>query len=109
MHKCAAGQLDLVDSGGPEERGLVWKWLKGEATSPLAPGNPVSTDAHALCMYVGTASLVVQADAPAGGTCAGEVCWAATEDGYLYKDRRRTPNGMFFSCAISLADIRYGR
>ena len=37
----------------------MWKWLKGAATTLQEFGNPAGTTAHTLCVYAGTASIVV--------------------------------------------------
>ncbi len=41
-----------------------------------------------------TAAVVMEANVPAGGTCAGKACWKSTSKGPRYKDRSRTNDGL---------------
>jgi cysteine-rich repeat protein len=91
----------LKDKGGVAKDKLIWKWIKGEHTGFLDFGDPVTTDGYRLCIYEGPgASLLVSADAPPGGNCAGKACWKALgknpagSKGYKYKDKEQTPNGL---------------
>ncbi|HYD49306.1 MAG TPA: hypothetical protein VEB21_13200, partial [Terriglobales bacterium] len=73
---------------------VKWRWKAGINTPISADfGDPINSDTYALCVYDGT-DLVAQADAPAGGTCAGKPCWSERRGSFRYKDRDRTPNGM---------------
>jgi hypothetical protein len=42
----------------------------------------------------GTATLKLQADIPAGGTCTGGPCWDATSKGFTYYNPDTTPDGV---------------
>ncbi len=71
-----------------------WKWLRGDETQTSEFGDPVTTDDFALCIFDG-ANLVLQLDAPAGGTCGGKPCWKPISiKGFTYKDKERTPDGI---------------
>ena len=57
-------------------------------------GDPVNTDAYSICVYDNSA-LELQADLPAGGTCAGKPCWKGkAPKSFKYKDKPGTPNGI---------------
>jgi hypothetical protein len=78
---------------------LQWKWRKGAITSKADFGNPLSTAGtqYRLCIYDGTARLILDAAIPAGGTCGGprpRACWKRTAKGYEYYDKERTPDGI---------------
>jgi len=85
----------LVKNGPtPTKDKLVWKFLKGPATTAGDFGSPTTTDDYELCIY-GGGSLLTSATAPAGGTCAGRPCWKDRGvKGYKYVDRDTTPNGI---------------
>jgi hypothetical protein len=91
-------QLSLKDTGDPSKALLGWKWTRGEETSLLALGDPVASDAYALCLYDETGvtpELIMAAAAPAGGTCAGKACWKpAGATGFGYGDKDLTPHGL---------------
>ncbi len=87
--------LTLKDKSNNKQDSLVWKWLKGEATTLADFGDPLSTNGYWLCVYNGAAQLVLGVTAPAGGTCNGKPCWKATgTTGFKYKNKLRTPDGV---------------
>jgi hypothetical protein len=45
-------------------------------------------------MYDGSDALILNDQAPAGGTCDGNACWRAFKRGYKYIDRELTPDGL---------------
>jgi hypothetical protein len=58
-------------------------------------GDPLATDDYALCVYDGSATLLLRATAPAGGTCGSRACWKAKgTTGLGYKDPLRDPDGV---------------
>lgn len=78
-------------------RQAKWTWSKGAATSVGDFGDPLASDGYALCIYDGIdagARSILEATAPAGGTCASQPCWRATPTGFLYADAEKTPDGM---------------
>jgi hypothetical protein len=84
----------LKDRSPDSKDSLVWKWVKGAATAKADFGDPLTTDAYALCIYDG-ATLAVGATAPAGGTCAdNKPCWTEKAKGFQYKDKDLTPDGL---------------
>jgi len=87
-----ASQIVLADRARDRRDLLTWKWTKGAGTLKTAFGDPSTTTDYALCVYdriAGTPALVVAARIPAGGVCAGKLCWRATKRGFRYAD----PNG----------------
>lgn len=65
---------------------LVWKWLKGAATTLGELGMPTGTTNYTLCLYSGTSSAAVAI--PAGAS------WQALgTKGFKYKDSTGTPDG----------------
>jgi hypothetical protein len=98
--------LVLRDRGSDEQDMLSWKWMRGGATEAGAFGDPMARDDGTLCVYDESGSeprLVIQARAPAAGTCPGarhgRPCWRemgrrGRRSGYLYRDAERTPDGI---------------
>ena len=77
---------------------LIWKWIKGSATSKADFGSPLTATSYQLCVYNGTPSLILSALAPAGGFCdpsnPTKACWSEKTTGYNYKDKEFTPKGI---------------
>jgi hypothetical protein len=83
-----AAQLTL----GTKQPELSWKWAKGEATTLADFGDPVHTDAYALCLYDESGSApttLFRAMVPPG---AG---WrAAGRNGFAYKNKAGVAGGV---------------
>jgi hypothetical protein len=66
------------------------------ATEPL--GTPCDDGNQCTTVFdesVAPPSLFLRSRAPAGGACAGEVCWKRSGDsGFSYRDRDATPEGL---------------
>jgi cysteine-rich repeat protein len=93
-----SGRLIVRDETRDGRDVLEWKWTGGAATPLAALGDPITRDAYRLCLYdlaAAEPTLRLSAAAPAGGTCAGRPCWRANrDDGFRYRDRDRTPDGI---------------
>jgi 6-phosphogluconolactonase (cycloisomerase 2 family) len=93
----AVGQkalLLLKDQDPDDKDQLVWKWIKGEATTKPDFGDPDGSDEYGLCLY-DAAGFAASWIAPAGGICAdGKQCWAEKPTSFKYKDKDLTPNGL---------------
>jgi hypothetical protein len=96
-------QLRLKNNPDDRKDSLGWSWLKGPFTTFADLGDPVNgSTAYHLCIYdeIGnTAHLVLDATAPAGGTCAkGRPCWkqigSRKPTGFKYSDGDLTPDGL---------------
>ncbi len=91
-------QLLIRDKVGTKRDRIVWRYRKGESTATADLGDPLATDAAALCAYMETGGATTrwfEAHAPAGQQCAGRDCWKSVgAGGYRYKDRVRTPDGI---------------
>ena len=48
--------LIKVNDTDPNKNLLLWKWLKGAATTAPEFGDPVSSDTYKLCLYGGERS-----------------------------------------------------
>lgn len=93
-----ASRVTLRGTAGRKRFG--WKWA-GPVITLGEVGNPFTSGAsdYALCMFdhagpAGTLRLVLAADAPAGGTCAGQPCWNASSATVRYRDRAAAPDGL---------------
>jgi len=89
--RTAAKSILLVkDKGDNTKDKLIWKWIKGEATSQTEFGDPTLTADYTLCIYAGgTQSLVAQAVIPAGAN------WQPlSSKGYKFFDTTGAPNGV---------------
>jgi hypothetical protein len=69
---------------------LIWKWVKGESTTPAEFGDPTTNANYALCFYDGPSmGLIGQSNVPFG------VFWsAAGSKGYKYKDITGAADGI---------------
>jgi hypothetical protein len=73
---------------------LTWKWRRTDGT-PADFGNPLASDAYALCVYDAADSLVLRSDALAAAGCGSSSCWAAKAgQSYVYRDVDGTPTGL---------------
>jgi glucose/arabinose dehydrogenase len=66
---------------------LIWKWIKGGATTKEEFGNPVDAHTYELCIYAGGA-LVSSATAPAGSF------WSDRSSGFKYRDPSGSSEGL---------------
>jgi hypothetical protein len=64
---------------------LIWKWIKGDATTLAELGVPTGTTNYALCVYAGTAVATVNLLAGSN--------WQAAGTGFTFKDPTGTPDG----------------
>ena len=89
----AKARILLRDAQGGDRDRLVWKWLKGAATTKAEFADPIDADTYELCLYDGT-GLIGSATAPVGGTCNGASCWTESSRGFKYRDTELTPDGL---------------
>jgi hypothetical protein len=96
--------VTIVDNADPTKQLFKWKW-KAAATDATAVGefrDPVSaTPTVRACVYDVSVNPqpLMQAQVPAGGTCAGKPCWkpvgsVAAPRGGKYKNVAATPDGL---------------
>ena len=78
----------LRDADGGAADSLLWKWLKGAATSTLDLGDPGGGDEYTFCLYDASASLLLAARLPAGSL------WRQTGSGFRYKEKGGQPDGL---------------
>lgn len=97
----AVGQkalLLLKDQADSTKDKLIWKWIKGSATSKVPDfGTPLTSTSYILCIYDSTPALISSAVAPADELCnvaSPTACWADKPTGFKYKDVDLTPNGV---------------
>lgn len=67
---------------------MIFKWIKGAATTVGDFGVPTGTTNYALCLYAGTAAIA-QAVVP-----PSSMFWAPTATGFKYKDKNGTQAGI---------------
>jgi hypothetical protein len=94
-----ASPLTLKNLVPDTKDALTWKWSKGTTTSFAELGDPRTDDAYAFCLYDGSGALVLDAVAPAAGTCGTKPCWkqlgaTANPKGFQYADKDLTPDGL---------------
>jgi hypothetical protein len=107
------GILKIKDSGDDMKDSLLWKWIRGAATTQTEMGaDPVNgSTSYAVCVYdqsAGVASLEVQLRVDrSGDTCAAKPCFKAlggdppTGDGWKSKDGDAASDGvlrLLFKC-----------
>ena len=74
--------LVLKKKDGDNDK-LVWKWVKGEATTGADFGDPTTSTTYAICVYDesgGTPGLKLESVVPPGSQ------WTATSSGFKYND-----------------------
>jgi hypothetical protein len=91
-------RLEWKDNANDLRDRLVFRWQRGEETTPEEIGDPLATDAYALCVYdeSGAPVLIAEAEVPAGGTCKHKPCWKVSKSGkvFRYRDPETTPDGI---------------
>lgn len=80
----------LIKSSDPDTKDkLIFKWLKGEATTVEDLGTPAGTTSYALCIYAGTAAIAVATIPPSA------TLWSPTgSTGFKYKDASGSADGI---------------
>ncbi len=88
----------LKDKSPDKRDSMLFKYVKGAATALPDFGDPLNTTGYTLCVYDSSvhAQPLILAMAPAGGTCLGKPCWKTVKNGYRYKDKELTPDGVQF-------------
>ncbi len=83
--------LQIRDDASDDGRDkLLWKWLKGAATTVPDFGTPATDTRYSLCLYKGALPLLVaEAALPPG---AGR--WSAFAKGFHYDDAGQSPHGV---------------
>jgi cysteine-rich repeat protein len=89
-----AAALSLKNATGGRKDAVGFKWNKGEETLQADFGDPLASDDYALCIYDADSDVVIAAQIPAGGICAGRECWKSGVRGIAYRDKDNTPDGM---------------
>lgn len=87
--------LLIKDNVNDARDSIIFKWLKGQATTQPELGDPTSTASYQLCVY-DTDGVVRKTAAPAAGLCDGDACWETTgsgPSGLRYRDKELTPTG----------------
>ncbi len=82
--------LLLKDKSNDKSDLLLWKWTRGEATTPAEFADPTVATTYTLCVYDASAAVqpLVEARAQVGGE------WKLSGSGYRYRDRARSPDGL---------------
>jgi hypothetical protein len=90
--------LRIKNSSNPNSRQILFKWIKGAATSTNDFGNPAfGTTDYSLCVYDEEGDVparIFKVTAPAQSFCSGDLCWKSTSSGYSYKDRDGSRGGL---------------
>lgn len=87
----------VVDESKPGKEKLVASWQKGPALTPSNFGNPTVAlgTAYDVCAYDQNATLAGQWIIDrAGATCGDKPCWKALDEGFKYKDKDGTAQGI---------------
>lgn len=87
------GTLVLHSAGAS----LTWKWRSGDTTSMADLGNPLVDASYRLCVHDlsgASAGPVLEASAPAGGSCGGRSCWSQTGSGFRYVNKTAAADGI---------------
>jgi photosystem II stability/assembly factor-like uncharacterized protein len=91
-------KLHIKDKSPNARDRIVWKWLRGEATTIDEYGNPLEATDYALCIFDLSGpqpTVVLHATAPAGGECGPKACWREVGGRrYKYRNGEATPDGL---------------
>jgi hypothetical protein len=92
------GRLTMKDKSADKGDTIVWKWVKGEATTPGDLGDPLTADEFTFCLYDGGGTLLTEATVDPGGTCGTKPCWKGLGTppgvkGYRYKNGASNEEG----------------
>jgi hypothetical protein len=96
--KAQKALLVMKDKSPDKKDALIWKWVKGAATTKPEFADPL-TSGYTICVYDGSANAqpLLLSMAPPDGTCAnGKPCWKTTKTGFKYRDKELTPDGLLF-------------
>src|SRR5262245_2596755 len=89
----AGASFTLEIGAKPERDNLAFSWRE-TPISVATFGDPTTTTGVRLCVYA-SGDLVLDALAPAAGTCGGTPCWVATgTTGFRYTDPGATSGGL---------------
>jgi hypothetical protein len=72
---------------------LIWKAVKGTATTKAEFGDPLNSDSYAFCIYDND-GLVMATTVAAGGTCSSKPCWKEKTLGFMFKDKTFANGGI---------------
>jgi len=87
----------VVDESKAGAEKLVASWQKGPALTPADFGDPTVTlgTAYDVCAYDASGTLAGQWQIDrAGATCGEKPCWKANDQGFKYKDKDGTAQGI---------------
>jgi DNA-binding beta-propeller fold protein YncE len=93
-------RLKIKDAPTDTQDALMWRWVRGAATTAGEFGDPAGTlTDYALCVYDASATPqpLVEAAVRAGvgcGTDGATPCWRTSAAAFTYKDVRRSPDGV---------------
>lgn len=85
------GSLVMKDNASNRKDQMIWKFLRGGATSLAALGNPTAATSYRMCVFDRTGdtdTVLMSLDMPAG------IDWTANATGYKYKSRTGFPSGV---------------
>jgi len=92
---CRTAEKSLLllknNSTNDDKDRLVWKWIKGMATSQTEFADPQNTATYSLCIYNNGTALVGTMDVPPDGTKWQQI----STKGYKYTDVQHTQGGAF--------------
>ena len=83
-------KLQIADGADDNKDKLLWKWIKGDATTAADFGSPTGTTRYSLCLYRGALpSLLTELALPPG------TGWQSLGDkGFKYGDPSELPHGV---------------
>src|SRR5262249_5644985 len=94
--RARASRLSLTDFPGDRDR-LAWRWRSGAPVALDDFGDPSTASDYGVCVWATGAAepLLLEAEAPAGGTCDGTACWTAVPGaGFDYDDGAAASGGL---------------
>jgi hypothetical protein len=89
-----------LNDKSPDKRDkLLWKWIKGAATTIGEFGTPEADTDYTLCVWDESANPqpLIFASIPPAGTCGTKPCWNANSKRKKYKDKLLDPDGIQFT------------
>ncbi len=89
-HTASRSGLVARDKASDQKDALIWRWTRGESTTPEDFADPTTTANYGICVYQGSGgSEFLQIEIP-----PDMATWRTSRGGYRYKDPQGTADGV---------------
>ena len=98
-----------LNDKSPDKRDkLLWKWIKGSATTLADFGTPQTDTRYTLCVWDASANPqpILFSVIPPDGQCGNKPCWQVKKKALKYRDKALDPDGILFTLLKFGADTK---